>query len=201
MILWFVVGQQVTWQGVYENNQRNLPAWAKRMQDQMPPDAKAKQEERGPAAQKITWAIAPLGLLLIDVITAGILLGTINFGFGGKAKFSSIFAVTQYAGMVCWPIKLLLGVAALYAGLAPESFDPRNPAGTNLGYYLPQQDTSRVLYVLATNVDALAIWSMVLTAIGVAVVAGTKRSSGYISVFGWWVIILLLSLGAAATFG
>jgi len=198
--LWYSIGRQVTWQGVFENNQRNLPEFAQRMQDNMTPEQKARQEQVGPISQQVIWAIAPLGLLLLDVIVAAILLATINFGFGGKASFSSIFAVTQYAGLVCWPIKLLLGAVALYAGLAPEAFDPKNPAGTNLGYYLPQQDTPKVLYVLATNVDALAIWCMVLTAIGVAVVAGTKRSSGYMSVFGWWVIVLLFSVGMAAAF-
>jgi hypothetical protein len=136
----------------------------------------------------------------MDVIAAAVLLATINFGFGGKATFGGIFAVTQYAGLVLWPIKLLLGAIALFAGVLPEAFDPKNPAGTNLGYYLPQQDTPFVFYTLATNVDVLAIWSMVLTAIGVAVVSGTKRSAGYFIVFGWWIILLLFSLGMAAIF-
>jgi hypothetical protein len=41
---------------------------------------------------------------------------------------------------------------------------------------------------------------MVLTAIGVAVVAGTKRGAGYIAVFGWWAIMLMFSVGMAAMF-
>jgi hypothetical protein len=199
--LWATVGQEVTWRGVYENNQRNLPEFAKRMMEHMTPEQKAKQEQSGPVSQEITWAIAPLGLLLIDLVVAGVLLGTINFGFGGKADFGSVFAVTLYAGLVLWPIKFLLGAIALYAGALPDAFDPRNPAGTNLGYYLSQQDTSFWLYTLATNIDILSIWCLVLTSIGVAVVAGTKRSAGYIAVFGWWVVILIVSLGLAAVMG
>ena len=92
------------------------------------------------------------------------------------------------------------GAIALYAGALPDAFDPKNPAGTNLGYYLSRQDTHFTLYTLATNIDALAIWCMVLTAIGVAVVAGTKRGAGYIAVFGWWTIMLMFSVGMAAIF-
>lgn len=200
-LLWVAVGQMVTWRGVYENNQRNMPEFAKRMMENMTPEQKAKQEQKGPVSQKITWAIAPLGVLFIDVCTAAVLLATMNFGFGGRAKFGEIFAVTQYAGLVMWPIKLLLGTIALYAGALPDAFDPKNPAGTNLGYYLSQQDMSFTLYTLATNIDVLAIWCMALTAIGVTVVAGTKRGTGYFAVFGWWTILMVFSLGAAAIFG
>ena len=199
-LLWFAVGQVVTWRGVFENNQRNMPEFAKRMMENMSPAQKAKHEQTGPKGQEITWAIAPLGLLLINVCAAAVLLATINFGFGGKARFGEIFAVTQYAGLVMWPIKFLLGAIALYAGALPDAFDPKNPAGTNLGYYLSRQDTPFTLYTLATNIDALAIWCMVLTAIGVAVVSGTKRGAGYIAVFGWWAIMLMFSVGMAAIF-
>jgi hypothetical protein len=199
--LWVTIGQVVTWRGVFENNQRNMPAFAKRMMENMTPEQKAKQEQKGPISQEVTWAIAPLGLLLIDVCAAAALLATINFGFGGRARFSEIFAVTQYAGLVLWPIKLLLGAIALWAGALPDAFDPRNPAGTNVGYYLSPQDTPLMLYTLATNVDVLAIWCMLLTAIGVAAVAGTKRGAGYFTVFGWWAILMAFSLGMAAIFG
>jgi hypothetical protein len=40
----------------------------------------------------------------------------------------------------------------------------------------------------------------VLFSIGIAIVAGVKRSSGYIAVFGWWAIIVLVGAGWAAAF-
>jgi len=57
------------------------------------------------------------------------------------------------------------------------------------------------LYALATAIDPLVIWNLAVTSIGVAIVAGTKRSSGYIAVFGWWVLILMILVGSAAAFG
>jgi len=57
------------------------------------------------------------------------------------------------------------------------------------------------LYTLATWLDAVTIWRLVLLGMGVAIVAGTKRSSGYIAVFGWWVLMLLIAVGWAAAMG
>ena len=37
-------------------------------------------------------------------------------------------------------------------------------------------------------------------AIGTALVAGVKRSSGYIAVFGWWAVVVLVGAGIAAAF-
>jgi len=54
--------------------------------------------------------------------------------------------------------------------------------------------------VLATWLDVTTIWALVLLGIGTAAVAGVKRSSGYIAVFGWWGLFLLISVGWAAAF-
>jgi hypothetical protein len=200
-LLFAAVATQVSWKTVYENEQRNLPEFAQKMMENMSPEQKAKADQSGPRSKEITWALAPFGLLLLDVIGAGLLLATINFGFGGKASFGKILTVELYAGLVQWPVRFILGAAALFAGAAPEAFNPQNPAGTNLGYFLSMQDTPRILYVLATNIDVTTIWSLVLTSIGLAAVAGTKRSAGYIAVFGWWVLGLLVSVAMAAMMG
>jgi len=85
--------------------------------------------------------------------------------------------------------------------MAPESFNINNFAPTNLGAFMNPLDTNPALYKLATALDFSTIWSMVLLSIGVAIVAGVKRSSGYIAVFGWWAIITLCSVGWSAIMG
>ena len=200
ILLFVAITEKITWQQIFENNQQNMPQWAKDLQDKQPPEARAAAQKSGPITQEITWAISPIGLFVLDAIGAGILLATINFGFGGKAKFFEIFAVEWYAGLVSWVIKFLFGTVAIFAGLPGESFQPQNPAGTNLGFYLNQQETPKALYFLATAIDPLVIWTLVLTSIGVATVAGTKRSSGYIAVFGWWGLFTLIILGLTAAF-
>jgi hypothetical protein len=62
-------------------------------------------------------------------------------------------------------------------------------------------ETNKALYALATSLDVVTIWSLVLMGMGIAIVAGVKRSSGYIAVFGWWAIIVLIGVGYAAVAG
>jgi hypothetical protein len=200
-VLYLAITEIVTWRQVFENLQREMPEFARHMMEQQPPEVRAAAEAKGPINQAVTWALSPLGVLIMNLISAGVLLGTINFGFGGKAKFSSILAVTFYAGLVYWPLKLLLATIPIVAGAAPEAFNISNPSPTNIGAFLVKQETPAVLYALATGIDALFIWCLVLTSIGVATVAGVKRSSGYIAVFGWWVLILIISVGVAAAMG
>ncbi len=198
LVLWAAITTKVTWTQVYENQQQAAPQWAKDLQEKQPPEARAAAARTGPIGQEITWALSPIGLFILDCISAGILLMTINFGMGGRAKFFDILAVELYAGLVSWCLKFLLGTLAILAGLAPESFNISNVAGTNVGYYLSATETPKPLYYLATALDPLVIWTLVLTSIGLAIVAGKKRSSGYIAVFGWWGLITLIFVGIAA---
>jgi hypothetical protein len=138
-----------------------------------------------------------LGVLALGALG---LMATINFGFGGRAKFGSIFCVWFYASLPSL-IKTLLGIVVIFAGVAPESFNIKNFAPTNIGAFLNPQETNAALYSFATSLDVIQIWSMILLAIGLATVAGVKRGSGYIAVFGWWVIFVLFGVGMAAVMG
>jgi hypothetical protein len=136
-------------------------------------------------------------VLLLNLIGAAILLGTINFGFGGRATYGKVLAVSWYAGLPGL-VKLALGAAGLWAGLAPESFLPQNAAGTNLGFYLTPPEVPMALWSLYSALDILTIWTLVLFSIGLAKVAGTKTSTGFYAVFGWWVLSLVFGVGMAA---
>ena len=64
----------------------------------------------------------PVVVLIAGAVISLVLWGTINFAFGGKAKFGSIFTVWMFAGLP-GIIKVLLGVIVIFAGVAPESFN------------------------------------------------------------------------------
>ena len=128
------------------------------------------------------------------------LWGTINFVFVGKATYGSIFAVWMFASLPSI-IKTLLGTVVIFAGTAPESFNIKNFAPTNLGAFLNPVETNKVLYSLASSLDVVTIWTLVLLGIGTAIVARVKRSSGYIAVFGWWAIFVLIGVCWAAITG
>jgi hypothetical protein len=98
-------------------------------------------------------------------------------------------------------IKSLLGAVVIFLTNTPETFDLKNFAPTNIGAFLNPMETNKALYSLATSLDVITIWSLILTGIGISIVAGVKRTSGYIAVFGWWAIIVLIGVGYAAITG
>ena len=129
-----------------------------------------------------------------------VIWGTINFAFGGRATFGSIFAMWMFATLPSI-IKSILGMITILAGMAPESFNIKNMAPTNFGAFLDPIETNKALYSLASSLDVVTIWTLVLLSIGTSIVAGTKRGSGYIAVFGWWIVVVFVGAGIAAIAG
>lgn len=192
------VNSKVGMRQVSENQVRLSPKSEERLA-QLTPEQRETQMKISTTVTQVLFVAGPVFLLIMGAVISLVLWGTINFGFGGKAQFGSIFTVWMYA-MLPSIIKTILGIVVLYAGSAPESFNIKNFAPTNLGAFLPT-DTNPALYSLATSIDFITIWSLVLVSIGTALVAGVKRSSGYIAVFAWWIIVVLIGIGAAVITG
>jgi len=198
-ILFGAIFQKIGVQQVVDNQIRMSPK-AQEQMAQASPEQREKSNSLSVRITKVIFLAVPVVGLVYAVVISAVLVGTINFVFGGKAKFGSFFAVIYYAWLP-GIVKVLLGVAVIYSGMAPESFNVKNFAPTNLGAFLDPVDTSKALYSLATSLDIVTIWTLVLLSIGVATVAGVKRSSGYIAVFGWWIIVVLFGVGWAAMMG
>jgi hypothetical protein len=186
-------------QQVVDNQVRLNPKTAERMA-QMPAEQRETGEKISLYITEGIFIASPVMVMLVAAIVSLVLWGTINFAFGGKATFGGVFAVWFYATLPSI-VKSLLGVVVIYAGMAPESFNIKNFAPTNLGAFLDPVETNKALYALATSLDAITIWSLVLMGMGIATVAGVKRGSGYISTFGWWAIVVLFGVGIAAIQG
>jgi hypothetical protein len=198
-ILFAAVFQKIGIQQVVDNQVRMTPNAQERM-SQLTPAQRATQNKFAVGITEGVFIAGPLVGLIVAAVLSLVMLGTINFVFGGKAKYGSIFAVHYYAWLPSL-VKVLLGTVVIFAGMAPESFNVKNFAPTNLGAFLDPVDTNKALYALATSLDAVTIWTLVLLSIGIATVAGVKRSSGYIAVFGWWAIVVLIGVGWAAMMG
>jgi hypothetical protein len=193
------ITQKIGWSQVAQNAIHMNPK-AEEQMSQLPKDQADMRMKFTAYAMEGSFAAAPLLILAILALASLVLWGTINFAFGGKATFGSIFAVYMYASLPGL-LKTILGTVVLFLGMAPESFNLNNFAPTNLGAFLSPTDTNAALYKLATAIDFTTIWSMVLLGIGIAIVAGVKRTSGYIAVFGWWAIIVICSVGWSALMG
>ncbi|MGD0096840.1 MAG: Yip1 family protein [Terracidiphilus sp.] len=198
-IFFAAVAYKIGMQQVTEN-QIHLNASQEEKMAQMPP---AQREIGMKFATYFTegiFAATPLLLLGVVALLSLGLWGTINFVFGGKATYGSIFTVWMYASLPSI-VKSLLGILVIFLNSAPESFNIKNFAPTNLGAFLNPLETNKALYALASSIDAVTIWTLVLLGIGTAIVAGVKRTSGYIAVFGWWVIFMLIGAGIALVTG
>jgi hypothetical protein len=175
---------------------------SKMLEDQVAnatPDVAAKIRSRIETNFKFSYAGPAIGLV-IGFICAGVLTGSANFIFGGRAKYKQILAVWFYATLPLVVFNLLIIVSA-YAGLSGDQFDINNALGTNIGYYLSGGDMPHWLVTLLSAVDLFAIWIAILLTIGVSIVAGIKRSSAAIVVFGWWIVFVLLKVAGAAIGG
>jgi Yip1-like protein len=198
-LLFFAVDQKIGMQQVVDNQIRISPKAQERMA-QATPEQRETSNKISLAVTRAAFLAGPvIGLVIVAVLSL-VLLGTINFIFGGRATYGSVFAVHYYAWLPSI-VKVLLGIIVIFAGMAPESFNVKNFAPTNLGAFLDPTDTNKALYALATSLDIVTIWILVLVSIGVSTVAGVKRSSGYMAVFGWWAIVVLVGVIAAAVMG
>jgi len=192
----FTVQQKVGWERVFQNTINQTPATVEKLESA--PNAAAIRARYAVVTEISSycyWAF----VLLFTLLFALLIWVSINFGFGGTAKYSQIYAVSLYAGLVV-NIKYLLGIVALFAGLAPDSFLIKNPVGSNIGYYL-SSDLPLWLRSLCMHIDVFEIWALVLTVIGVAVVAKVSKGKAAVVAVGWWVIFVLIATGAAAAQG
>lgn len=189
------IQQKIGWDKTYNTILLQSSQTQQDRMAQLPPDQQAKQKAVGAAFVKyIFWGTPVLGLLFA-AIAAGVLLATLNYALGGHATFPQMFAVWMY-GALPFTIQGLLGIITIFAGLDADSFNLKNPVGTNIGYFLPL-DSPKWLLALGGSLDVLTIWVLILLTIGCATVGKTKRSSAAVAVWGWWIVITLVKVATA----
>ncbi|MGC2620991.1 MAG: YIP1 family protein [Acidobacteriaceae bacterium] len=195
----FTVQKKIGWEAVYDNAINQTPK-IKEMLANLPADRQAIARQQGIARQPYSAYGSPVITVIFTAIFTLLIWPTINFGFGGTAKFGKIFAVMMYTNLISTGARQLLAIVAILAGISPDSFNLQNPVGTNIGYYLAGGDAKLWLVTLGTFFDIFGIWALVATGIGCAIVGRVKRGNAMAAVFGWWVIFMLLTVGAVAAF-
>jgi hypothetical protein len=198
-VLFAGITMKIGWQQVATNNMAMNPKQAERLQS-LTPEQRAQGLKIAGTITEIIFAASPVTILIFTAVIALILWGTINFGFGGRATFQQVFAMNMYA-VLPRSILPLLATAAIFAGMAPDSFNVNNMAATNVAYFLSLQDTNRALYTVLSQLDVIGIWVAILLSIGLARVAGKKSSEGFIAVFGWWAlwVVVLVAIAFATS--
>ena len=194
-----VVNSKIGMQQVVDN-QTHLSPKAEERLAQATPEQREFSNKLSVGITEGVFLGGPILVLIIVAVGSLVLWGTVNFVFGGKAKYGAIFSMWMFASLP-GIVKPILGSIVIFTGMAPESFNIKNYAPTNIAALLMNpMETGAGLYSLASSIDIVTIWTLVLAGIGTATVAGVKRTSGYIAVFGWWAIITLVGAGLAAAF-
>jgi hypothetical protein len=186
---------KVGFEQIVDNNLRLRPKQMEQL-EKAPPDQRARQMALSITITKAIAYAYPVVSLIVAVVIAAILLGSMNFGAGAQLKFGTVLAVVIYAGLPGL-IKAGLAIVSLLAGVSPEGFTFENPIASNLSFI---GKPGSPLYTLGASLDVFTIWILVLCGIGLACVSKVKRSTTMAIVFGWWAVMILLGVGMAAMF-
>ena len=146
----------------------------------------------------ITALLAPPVILLI---VAGFGLLVLNVFFGQRAKFKQVFSVSCYSYLPSI-LSAVMAVVVIFYG-DPDSFNPQNIAPTNPGYFMNPLTSSHAVFALASSLDVIVLWFMILLAMGLSRVSGNKVKTGsiFLTYFGFWALLVIAKVGMAVLFG
>jgi hypothetical protein len=187
------ISQKVGWSQLTDNQIQSSPSSQAQLANATPEQSVAIRSMMTKSF-KYGFAASPAINLVYLLVISVVLWPTINFVFAGKATYGQVFSVMTYA-FLPEALKAVIATAVLYIGTSAENFTADNMLGTSPGYYL---STPGALKVFLTSLDIFTIWAMILMAIGLSIVAKTKRSSAFITVFGWWFLIVVIKTAYTA---
>jgi hypothetical protein len=188
-----VVDKQVGFERVAENQVRQNPKQEERLAS-LTPEQRAAQMQGMAKGYRYTSYGSFIFILIFVAIGALLYLASFNFGLGAQTTFKQMFAVWMYASLPRLLTGLLTIVTLMFGGSA-DSYDMRNPVGTNLAYYMP--DAGPVLKTIMSFFDLIGFWQLALLVIGTAIVAKVSRGKAAAVVVGWWLVGLIVSIGIA----
>jgi len=191
----FTIGKQVG----FEQVSRNQIEHSKRAEqfDKLSPEQQEQQIQLSVKIFRIFTYGSPILIPFYILISTVVLWTTFKVGAAAETSFGQAYAISMYAWLPSI-IGAILGMIALFAGANPEGFDINNPVGTNLAYYLDPDTTGKFVRAMASSLDVITIWSLVLMAIGFACTSKVKRSTALMIVVGWYLVYKLLTSGLAS---
>lgn len=161
----------------------------------MPEGAAAMQEKMGAVTYYAVPVVAPwlIGLLggLILFVTARLV--------GAKPTFRQSAMISSWAYMP--GILATLVMAIIGAVMNAESIRSSADGQIGLARLVDPATASPALFAALRSVELFNIWGVVITAVGVAVVARTSQQNGGIAAVAKWVIVLLIAVVPAMLFG
>lgn len=194
----FTMGKQVGFEQISKNQIERSTRQAEQF-DRLPPDQQATRLQASAKFFTVFAYLSPFVILFFTLISTTALWATFKVGAAADTTFGQAYAISMYAGLP-GIIGAILGIVSLFAGVNPEGFDVNNPVATNLAYFLDPDTTNKFVRGMASSLDVLIIWSIILIGIGYASTSKVKRSTAIMIVAGWYVFYKLVT-SALATLG
>jgi hypothetical protein len=161
--------------------------------EKLPPEQQAKQIQLSSTIVRVLSYGSPVMIPIYFLVTAAVLFATFKFAVGADLSFKQAYAIVFYASLP-GVISAILGTVSMFAGVDPEGFNVNNPVATNPAHFMDRAG-NKFLYGMASSLDVIAIWTIILMGIGFACNSKVKRSTAIAIVAGWY---LFWKLGAAA---
>jgi hypothetical protein len=138
---------------------------------------KDQQEQRIAIAAKfgkVFTYFSPLIALVFSLLIALILMAIFNFIHASEISFGRSLAILFYGNL---PLTLIsiLGIVTLLFRTDMEGFNMRNPVATNVAYFLDYATTPKFLYGMASILDVLVIWAIVLLGMGFRINSANRK--------------------------
>lgn len=153
-------------------------------------------EQARPSMEKIMNITVPLVPLittpLFYLIIAGVLMFTGNVILGGEAKFSHLFAITCWSGIIT-VLSSLVNVPIMANKMVMES-------ATSLSSLLPFEENKTLLYHLFSQIDLFLIWWVAVVGFGVAAVYKFSTRKAMMMVFSLWAIYVVIAVALKSIF-
>lgn len=188
------VQQKVGWEQVVQTQIRMTPSMQSQMNN-LEPAAQGQRVHLIAEIYQYSAFATPLLLLGFTALGALVFWATFNFGLGASATYGQFFCLWMYCSLPRL-LASLVTMILLYFGGSPETFNLKEPVGTNMAYYLP--DSPAWLRTFLGFGDVIGIWVLVLLIVGGAIVAKVKVSQAAAAVIGWWLLIIIVSVAATA---
>ena len=164
--------------------------------DKLSPDDQEKRLRFSDTLVRYLSYGIPVTILVFLAISTVVLWATFNFGMGANLSYKTAYASVFYAGLP-GIIGSILGAVSMFAGVNPEGFNVNNPVATNPAYFMDRAG-NKFLYGMASSLDILVIWTIVLMGIGFACNSKVKRGTAIGIVAGWYLLWKLATSALAA---
>jgi hypothetical protein len=192
----FTVERKVGWEQVVQTQVQMNPSQQSQLATQTAQQQATQMRMMVAGYRYVSYAY-PLLMLAGSAMAALVLWGSFNFGLGARTTYAQMLCLWMYC-----ELPRLLGAAVTLAmlcfGSSPETFNLKEPIGTNPAYFLP--DAWPWLRALLGFFDVIGLWCLALLVVGGAIVAKVKWGQAAAVVIGWWLLIVLVSVAATAAF-